>query len=153
MHQKAHNCLFPNMAMKYLCTAWPWGYKTWVHSKTQNKAQWLAACWHVSPKPPSQWCQNSLFKLMGENTDLILHSKLSWSGHMLYSWFDFYKLMYLFICGRSNFLMYTENTWLIISPTIYKDLFVCLIWFFTSTQQSFSYAGRVFLGWTSTKLG
>ena len=28
-----------------------------------------------------------------------------------------------------------------------------LIWFFTSTQQSFSYAGRVFLGWTSTKLG
>ena len=31
--------------------------------------------------------------------------------------------------------------------------FVCLIWFFTSTQQSFSYAGRVFLGWTSTKLG
>ena len=27
-----------------------------------------------------------------------------------------------------------------------------LIWFFTSTQQSFSYAGRVFLGWTSTKL-
>ena len=36
---------------------------------------------------------------------------------------------------------------------IYCFLFVCLIWFFTSTQQSFSYAGRVFLGWTSTKLG
>ena len=34
-----------------------------------------------------------------------------------------------------------------------KFCFVCLIWFFTSTQQSFSYAGRVFLGWTSTKLG
>ena len=34
-----------------------------------------------------------------------------------------------------------------------RDSFVCLIWFFTSTQQSFSYAGRVFLGWTSTKLG
>ena len=32
-------------------------------------------------------------------------------------------------------------------------LFVCLIWFFTSTQQSFSYVGRFFLGWTSTKLG
>ena len=31
--------------------------------------------------------------------------------------------------------------------------FVCLIWFVTSTQQSFSYAGRFFLGWTSTKLG
>ena len=28
-----------------------------------------------------------------------------------------------------------------------------LIWFFTSTQQSFSYAGRFFLGLTSTKLG
>ena len=32
-------------------------------------------------------------------------------------------------------------------------LFVCLIWFFTSHQQSFSYKGTVFLGWTSTKLG
>ena len=31
--------------------------------------------------------------------------------------------------------------------------FVCLIYFFTSTQQSFSYAGRFFLGLTSTKLG
>ena len=29
----------------------------------------------------------------------------------------------------------------------------CLICFFTSTQQSFSYAGRFFLGLTSTKLG
>ena len=28
----------------------------------------------------------------------------------------------------------------------YCNLFVCLILFFTSTQQSFSYAGRVFLG-------
>ena len=36
---------------------------------------------------------------------------------------------------------------------IHGRLFVCLIWFFTSTQHSFSYAGRVFLGWTSTKLG
>ena len=26
----------------------PRGYKTWVHSHTQNKAQWLAACGHVS---------------------------------------------------------------------------------------------------------
>ena len=31
-------------------------------------------------------------------------------------------------------------------------LFVCLIWFFTSHQQSFS-EGRVFLDWTSTKQG
>ena len=28
----------------------------------------------------------------------------------------------------------------------FQELFVCLILFFTSTQQSFSYAGRVFLG-------
>ena len=26
----------------------PLGYKTWVHSQTQNKTQWLAACGHVS---------------------------------------------------------------------------------------------------------
>ena len=25
----------------------PQGYKTWVQSQTQNKAQWLAACWHI----------------------------------------------------------------------------------------------------------
>ena len=25
-----------------------WGYKTWVHFQTQNKAQWLTACRHVS---------------------------------------------------------------------------------------------------------
>ena len=31
--------------------------------------------------------------------------------------------------------------------------FDCLICFITSTQQSFSYAGRFFLGLTSTKLG
>ena len=37
-------------------------------------------------------------------------------------------------------------------PLSFLDFF-CLIWFFTSTQQSFSYAGQVFLGWTSTKLG
>ena len=34
-----------------------------------------------------------------------------------------------------------------------SNSFVCLILFFTSTQQSFSYAGRFFLGLTSTKLG
>ena len=28
--------------------AWPWGYKTWVHSQAQNKAQWFASCGHVS---------------------------------------------------------------------------------------------------------
>ena len=29
------------------------GYKTWVHSQTQNKAQWLAACGHVSASSKS----------------------------------------------------------------------------------------------------
>ena len=32
-------------------------------------------------------------------------------------------------------------------------LFVCLIWFFTSHQQSLSYKGTGLPGWTSTKLG
>ena len=32
-------------------------------------------------------------------------------------------------------------------------LFVCLIWFFTSHQQSFSYKGTGHPGWSSTKLG
>ena len=29
------------------------GYKTWVHYQTQNKAQWLAACGHVSASSQS----------------------------------------------------------------------------------------------------
>ena len=36
--------------------------------------------------------------------------------------------------------------WRKLSHTLAVCLFVCLIWCFTSTQQSFSYAGRVFLG-------
>ena len=39
------------------------------------------------------------------------------------------------------------------NTNIFLFCFVGLIWFFTSTQQSFSYAGRFFLGLTSTKLG
>ena len=31
----------------------PRGYKTWVQSQTQNKAQWLAACGHVSTSSQS----------------------------------------------------------------------------------------------------
>ena len=38
----------------------------------------------------------------------------------------------------------------IINP---RSLFVCLIWFFTSHQQSFSYKGTGLSAWTSTKLG
>ena len=34
-----------------------------------------------------------------------------------------------------------------------RGRFVCLIRFFSSTQQFFSYAGRFFLGIISTKLG
>ena len=32
---------------------WPRGYKTWVHSQKQNKAQWLAACGHMSASSQS----------------------------------------------------------------------------------------------------
>ena len=32
---------------------WPQGYKVWVHSQTQNKAQWLAVCGHVSASSQS----------------------------------------------------------------------------------------------------
>ena len=32
---------------------WPRGYKTWVQSQTQNKAQLLATCWHVSASSQS----------------------------------------------------------------------------------------------------
>ena len=31
----------------------PRGYKAWVHSQTQNKAQWLAVCGHVSASSQS----------------------------------------------------------------------------------------------------
>ena len=33
--------------------SWPRGYKIWVHSQTQNKAQWLVACGHVSASSQS----------------------------------------------------------------------------------------------------
>ena len=33
--------------------SWPRGYKTWVHAQTQNKAQWLAVCGHVSASSQS----------------------------------------------------------------------------------------------------
>ena len=33
--------------------SWPRGYKAWVHSQTQNKAQWLAVCGHVSASSQS----------------------------------------------------------------------------------------------------
>ena len=37
-HKPVHTCSL----------AWPRSYKTWVHSQTQNRAQWLVACGHVS---------------------------------------------------------------------------------------------------------
>ena len=39
------NCIKPK--------TWSRGYKTWVHSQTQNKAQWLAVCGHVSASSQS----------------------------------------------------------------------------------------------------
>ena len=42
---------------QWLCPAswssWPRGYITWVQSQTQNKAQWLSACGHVSTSSQS----------------------------------------------------------------------------------------------------
>ena len=35
------------------CSTRPRGYKTWVQSQTQNKAQWLTACGHVSTSSQS----------------------------------------------------------------------------------------------------
>ena len=40
--------------------SWPRGYKTLVQSLTQNKAQWLAACGHVSASSQSLRCILSL---------------------------------------------------------------------------------------------
>ena len=36
-----------------IIVTWPRGYKAWVHSQTQNKAQWLAVCGHVSASSQS----------------------------------------------------------------------------------------------------
>ena len=36
------------LTITYRSLSWPQGYKAWVHSQTQNKAQWLADCGHVS---------------------------------------------------------------------------------------------------------
>ena len=43
--------MWDETAMWYLTR--PRGYKTWVQSQTQNKAQWLAACGHVSASSQS----------------------------------------------------------------------------------------------------
>ena len=71
------------------------------------------------------------------------------------------------VCGPNRFLYILDEDFAICwsSPNFLSLLLtgtfqrgaterVCLfvIWFFTSTQQSFSYAGRFFLGLTSTKL-
>ena len=52
---------------------------------------------------------------------------------------------------------FSEKTWQVIvqtsRPKFFFIFYFFLIWFFTSTQQSFSYAGWFFLGLTSTKLG
>ena len=51
----------------------------------------------------------------------------------------------LLLYHNSLDLYQAENQ--VFKPTsLFVCLFVCLIWFFTSTQQSFSYAGRVLLG-------
>ena len=59
--------------------------------------------------------------------------------------------MGLFLFSFRIFLRSMKTS--VVSSSLKSDVFVCLIWFFTSTQQSCSYAGRFFLGLTSTKLG
>ena len=46
--RKSHRLIRRHREDKLSKAIWPRGYKTWVNSQTQNKAQWLAACGHVS---------------------------------------------------------------------------------------------------------
>ena len=50
----------------------PRGYKTWVQSQTQNKAQWLAACGHVSAS------RQSLRFILSICLPLALHKLWIW---------------------------------------------------------------------------
>ena len=40
-------------AQSFKAMTWPRGYETWLHSRTQNKPQWLAAWGHVSTSSQS----------------------------------------------------------------------------------------------------
>ena len=53
-------------------------YRTWVHSQTQNKAQWLAACGHVSAS--SQSLRFILSLRMNSN---FKTSRPGFTGHQL----------------------------------------------------------------------
>ena len=55
----------------------PRGYKTWVHSQTQNIAQWLAACGHVSASNHS-----FLIFVLSSSSSSSSHcsSSLGWPG-------------------------------------------------------------------------
>ena len=44
---------FQNLLPQVVKITRPRGYQTLVHSQTQNKAQWLAVCWHVSASSQS----------------------------------------------------------------------------------------------------
>ena len=54
--------------------------------------------------------------------------------------------------SKHSVLVWLNSLW-----NFYWDIqcfnFVCLIWFFTSHQQSLSYIGMIFLGWTSIEVG
>ena len=96
--------------------SWPRCYKTWVQSGTQNKAQWLAACGHVSassqslrfissPEPKAHWWANSIpvtpasvrpssvniFKHLFWNywanwTQISYGDSLGWGNESLFKW-------------------------------------------------------------------
>ena len=72
-------------------------------------------------------------RLNGSNVLILQHS----------SCFAYYQKIYPCKLHRISFYV----------PNFEKVVFFCLIWFFTSNENLSVKQGRVFLGWTSTKLG
>ena len=63
----------------------PRSYKTWVHSQTQNKVQWLAACGHVSASSQSlhfifspRLCSNFITSRPGLEVIKLLSCSSQW---------------------------------------------------------------------------
>ena len=82
---------------------------------------------------------------------LLLHNLLSLSGGLFWN-VGLCRVGHHLSCTHFYFLL----LWKKFQQLSVEPWYVfCLIWFFTSHQLSFSYkgTGRVFLGWTSTKLG
>ena len=61
----------------------PQGYKTWVQSQTQNKAQWLAACGHV---PASSQSLRFILSLIKRNDWLLADTCPQAANHCALFW-------------------------------------------------------------------